>query len=196
MTRLSGIAGAAAVALGAWLGATACRDGTAPAGYVPDSSDRFAADWAGPVPFRVDYVIAPQLLVPGDPGFPVRCPTGPNQVATVATGEGTATHLGHVSEAESNCVDFATLTLTQGEFTLTGADGDRVEGVFEGSASFDPPPPSADLACTWAVTGGTGRFTGASGAGVCVDSHQLGDGRSRIRFDGWIRLSASSRARR
>lgn len=188
MTRL-GIAGMAAAALGLSLGATACRDATSPTTSAPAVARSLAAV-PGRLPFRVDYVISPQLLLPGDDGFPERCPTGQGEVATIATGEGVATYLGQVTEAESNCVDFATLTLTQGEFMLTGANGDQVEGEFEGSASSNPPPPNADLSCTWTITGGTGRFAGATGAGVCVDSHQLGDGRSRIRFDGWIDFGA------
>jgi len=94
---------------------------------------------------------------------------------------------------ESDCVNFAVLSLTLGEFTFRAANGDRVRGEFEGSASSDPPPPGADLSCTWRITGGTGRFARATGAGRCVDSRQLGDGRSRIVFEGWIRYGAADR---
>ena len=149
-----------------------------------------------PVPFRVTYTIVPELLLPGDVGYPARCPTGPTDVAARASGEGQGTHLGSFTETETNCIDVATLTLSLGEFTLTAANGDRVWGTFEGSASTDPPPPNAILSCTWTIDGGTGRFVGASGAGDCVDSYQLGDGRSVIGFDGWIRYDASQRSAR
>lgn len=137
-------------------------------------------------PFRATFVITPQLLLPGDPAYPARCPTGLTNAATTAAGEGHGTHLGRLTETESNCIDFATLTLTLGEFTITAANGDQLSGEFEGSASSDPPPPNANLSCTWKITGGTGRFVGARGAGDCVDSRQLGDGRSLIAFEGWI----------
>jgi hypothetical protein len=138
------------------------------------------------VHFLAMFVITPRLLLPGDPEYPPRCPTGPGNAAAPATGEGIGTHLGVLSETESTCVDFTTLTLSLGEFTLRGANGDEVWGEYEGSASADPPPPNANLFCTWKITGGTGRFADAVGAGDCGESHQLGDGRSLITFDGWI----------
>ncbi len=174
--------------------ATACQDG-GPVGPSPvAAADAVMAANAGrPVPFRAEYIITPVLLVPGEYGYPNRCATGPANAATRATGEGHATHLGQITETESNCVDFSTLLLTLGEFTFTSANGDRVWGEFEGSASADPAPPNADLSCTWRITGGTGRFAGARGDGECVDSQQLGDGRSLIRFEGRIRYAASAR---
>lgn len=153
-----------------------------------------ATEKAVTVPFRATYIIRAQLLLPGQPGYPARCPTGPTNAAGPAMGEGHATHLGRVMETENTCIDFATLQLTLGEFTFTAANGDQLSGTFEGSASFDPPPPNANLFCTWEITGGTGRFVGATGDGVCVDSRQLGDGRSLIGFDGWITYDASNRA--
>lgn len=147
-------------------------------------------------PFHADYIIEPRLVLPADADFPARCPTGPNQVASIAAGAGQAAHMGQVTETESNCIDFATLSLTQGQLTLTAASGDRVEADFEGSASLDPPPPNAEFACTWTVTGGTGRFDGATGTGACVGSRQLGDGRSHIVLDGWIRYEAANASRR
>lgn len=151
---------------------------------------------AKPVPFRATYIVAGPLLFPGDPAYPTRCPTGPTNAAGLGTGEGHATHLGRFTETESSCLDFATFALTLGEFTMTAANGDELWGEFEASASFDPPPPNANLSCTWELVGGTGRFVGATGAGVCVDSRQLGDGTSRIGFDGWIAYDASNRRSR
>jgi hypothetical protein len=145
-------------------------------------------------PFRATFVIVPTLLFPGDPGFPARCPTGPTNASGPAVGEGNGTHLGRFTETESTCIDFATLQLTLGEFAFTAANGDELWGTFEGSASADPPPPNAELECTFEFVGGTGRFVGATGAGDCVDSRQLGDGRSRINFDGWIAYDASNRS--
>ncbi|MEN8145340.1 MAG: hypothetical protein ABFS14_10360 [Gemmatimonadota bacterium] len=145
-----------------------------------------------PLPFRATYTIAADLLFPGDPAYPARCPTGPTNAAGPASGEGYATHLGYITETENACIDFATLSLTLGEFTLTAANGDEVWGEFEASASFDPPPPNANFTCSWQIVGGTGRFVGATGAGDCPGSHQLGDGTSLIIFEGWIRYDASN----
>lgn len=177
------------------MGALACRTEPLPTG-VRVQAGGVALAAAASVPFRVTYVITPQLLVPGDDGYPARCPTGQTNAAAPATGEGYGVSLGHVTESESSCVDFATLALTLGEFTFTAANGDQVWGEFEGSASFDPPPPNANLDCTWKITGGTGRFVDATGAGNCVNSRQLGNGTSLIEFVGSIAYNASNRADR
>jgi hypothetical protein len=202
MTTTRRVQAIGALALAGALGAAACRNTVSPTVDVPAGDEIAAASRDGRrsdrrrdqasmdvhrVPFHVTYVITNQLLAPGDAEYPDRCPTGAPNAATTAAGEGEGTHLGRLSETESTCIDFATLALTQGQFTLRAANGDLVQGEFEGSASFDPPPPNALLSCTWTIDGGTGRFAGATGAGVCVDSYQLGDGRSHIGFEGWIR---------
>ncbi|MEJ2240423.1 MAG: hypothetical protein P8X82_19200 [Gemmatimonadales bacterium] len=146
-----------------------------------------------PVPFRATFIITPTLLLPGDAGYPARCPTGPTNAAASATGQGHGLHLGRLNETESDCIDFATLSLTLGEITITAANGDQIWAEFEGSGSFDPPPPNANLFCTWSIVGGTGRFVGATGAGDCADSRQLGNGTSLIILDGWIAYDASNR---
>ena len=173
------------------LSATACQEATAPSHGATAVVDPVVPIAIATLPFAATYTITPGLLFPGDAGYPARCPTGPTNAASPATGQGHATHLGTVTETESSCIDFATLALTLGEFAFTGPDGDKIFGTFEGSASFDPPPPNADLFCTWEITGGTGRFEGATGAGNCVDSHQLGNGQSLIKFSGWISYDAS-----
>lgn len=176
------------------LAVASCTDESLPTDVLSEvRRPALAADAS--LPYRATFVITPELLFPGDAGYPARCPTGPTNASAPATGEGHGTHLGHFTETESTCIDFATLSLTLGEFTFTAANGDQLWGEFEGSASFDPPPPNANLFCTWEITGGTGRFVGAAGAGDCVDSRQLGDGTSLIVFEGWITYVASRRAR-
>ncbi|MGD8277236.1 MAG: hypothetical protein PVH00_04385 [Gemmatimonadota bacterium] len=187
--RVEKLSGYVAVALVVVLAACGGADS---GGSGPLGVDAVMASMpGGPVPFRAVFTITSQVVPPGAAGYPARCPTGPTNAAAVATGAGQATHLGRIMETESDCIDFATLLLTQGEMTLTSANGDRVWAEFEGSASRDPPPPNANLACTWRIIGGSGRFTGARGAGACVDSRQLGDGRSLIDLRGWIGYEAS-----
>jgi hypothetical protein len=78
---------------------------------------------------------------------------------------GTVTHFG-LSELRTRHIPlFDTGTLTEGEFTLVAANGDEITGTYEGTAAMDPDRPDVGHAsATFVVTGGTGRFKGASGS--------------------------------
>jgi hypothetical protein len=83
----------------------------------------------------------------------------PNQVNGTATGTGT--HLGQFTVAFPHTVNFATRVGT-GTYTFTAADGDTITASFQGQAQGAPPLVSIVEHAT--VTGGTGRFAGATGA--------------------------------
>lgn len=79
------------------------------------------------------------------------------------TGSGHSTQLGDYTSHYRECLDPATGAVTDGTFTLTAANGDKVFGTFSGQAvptdtsnvvKFDDPGE---------ITGGTGRFAGAGG---------------------------------
>jgi hypothetical protein len=80
-------------------------------------------------------------------------------VQTADSGSGVATHLGRFTLAASETVDFGTLAVTNGAFTLTGANGDTVSGNYSGHLL-----PSLDgYVVSGPITTGTGRFAGATG---------------------------------
>jgi hypothetical protein len=88
------------------------------------------------------------------------CATG--GIALDVTGTGHSTYLGRYDSHYRECFDPATGAVTNGSFTLTGAHGDTVFGSFGGQAV-----PNADSDVVYddpgVITGGTGRFAGASG---------------------------------
>jgi hypothetical protein len=88
------------------------------------------------------------------------CATG--GIALDVTGTGHSTYLGRYHSHYHECFDPATGAVTNGSFTLRGANGDTVFGTFGGQAV-----PNADSNVVYddpgVITGGTGRFAGASG---------------------------------
>jgi hypothetical protein len=89
-------------------------------------------------------------------------PDDPFVIAVVSTGTGKATHLGRYSMTSPHFSHFLT-GLAEGEQLFTAANGDRLTASFSGY--FTPNPAgflTADLEAT--ITGGTGRFAGATGS--------------------------------
>ena len=87
------------------------------------------------------------------------CDTG--GIALEVTGTGHATFIGTYAGRYRECFDPATGAVTNGTFTLTAANGDTVYGTYAGQAL----PSGANVLYDdpGVITGGTGRFAGASG---------------------------------
>jgi hypothetical protein len=75
---------------------------------------------------------------------------------------GTATLIGAYSFETQECFDNATLTFS-GSFTITAANGDRLSGAYAGHVTGFLDEVTAVSVFTATVTGGTGRFAGATG---------------------------------
>jgi hypothetical protein len=104
------------------------------------------------VPFRAEYDTELEAVV----NFPL--------ASVFATGEGQATHLGRmVTQSIEETVNLAT-----GEgvasYIFSTANGDEI--VIEFAFSAIPSGASFAVSGTWEITGGTGRFDGASGSGT------------------------------
>jgi hypothetical protein len=88
-------------------------------------------------------------------------PDDPFIIAVVSTGGGHATHLGRYTMTSPHLSSLLT-GFAEGEQNFTAANGDTVTAHFSGF--FTPTPDgflAADLRAT--ITGGTGRFDGATG---------------------------------
>lgn len=93
--------------------------------------------------------------------FPIFCFT--------ASGTGQASHMGRTLEQRTATFDLSLLRATgcspsPGAATLTAANGDRVMMSLAGTVCSTGPSTST-LSFVYVVTGGTGRFEGASGSG-------------------------------
>lgn len=102
-------------------------------------------------------------------------------------GTGTATHLGRYTVVSDIAVDPATLAGTE-RMTLTAANGDvlTAEAIVQGMPSGDGVTLNALISAT--ITGGTGRFAGATGSFVLRRVNLAPDRRSSGSFDGTIGL--------
>ncbi len=104
---------------------------------------------AGDLPFRgsltareIDTVVFPTLSADG-------------------TAEGTATHLGRYSATFNATVNVLDGTAT-GAYTFTAANGDQLFATFTG-LGVPAEDGTANITETLTITGGAGRFAGASG---------------------------------
>jgi hypothetical protein len=87
---------------------------------------------------------------------------GAGVFAVAVTDAGRATHLGRYAYHSNECFNAAT-GLFSGTFTMTAANGDTISGTYAGAVVAV----AGDLGFYEqenVITGGTGRFAGASGA--------------------------------
>jgi hypothetical protein len=116
-----------------------------------------------------------------DTGTPI-----PNtQFASVTVeAAGTATHLGRFAYTAQLTVNTAT-GVGSGTFVFTAANGDTVYGTINGQAAFTPPN-VLSIAETATVTGGTGRFAGATGGFDVARLKNTATGATVASFEGAI----------
>lgn len=104
--------------------------------------------------------------------FPVFNEDG--SVDNVEEATGLATHMGLVAwHSEEHAVPIpGGMLAVKGEFTLTAANGDKVFGCYETVGKIIEFP-MARFEGEFTITGGTGRFAGASGSGTIVGDGSL-----------------------
>lgn len=110
------------------------------------------------------------------------------------TGTGEASHLGRFSLSIPHDVNLLAVPAGgTGTFEFTAANGDTVFGTFDTSATPTEVPGVIDATEEMTITGGTGRFTNASGSFICkrlVDTVNLTFGGS---FRGTISSTGSGK---
>jgi hypothetical protein len=92
------------------------------------------------------------------------------------TGTGRASHLGQITWESDESVHLGPAPgqgAVQGEITLTAANGDQVFATYQTVADFDFVTNTVTARGRFEVTGGTGRFRGATGAGVIAAEGSL-----------------------
>jgi hypothetical protein len=103
----------------------------------------------------------------------------PNANVLTAVGEGQLTHLGQTSIEQTYVFDNFTGTFV-GTATLTAANGDELDCIFEGVET-----PDGTISGTFTLVGGTGRFRNATGGGAFTGIDYL-NGTFSIRLDGTV----------
>ena len=114
-------------------------------------------------------------------------PTGPTTLLSRSEGTGKATHLGRYTIVVDATIDLVARTSFL-QKTLTAANGDLLYVTATTQASPNPDGVTLSIVETVTITGGTGRFAGATGSYIvrCVVNQATGvsDGV----FDGAITL--------
>ena len=111
---------------------------------------------ADQVPFVAQFTSSvPSGTSPG-------CDAGMIPVALAGIGQ--ATHMGRFTESQTHCVNPTTFAFSAGRFLFTGANGDSVSGTYSGQLVVTTPTTAA-IYGVFVITGGTGRFAGATGGG-------------------------------
>jgi len=89
-------------------------------------------------------------------------PQSPNTVLVVASGKGTATRLGQFQMTSPHLTYLSTLQV-EGTQTFTAANGDLLFATVSGQFVPDAEG-NLDATLSGVITGGTGRFSGATGS--------------------------------
>ena len=122
---------------------------------------------------------------------------GPGRLKVDIQGSGQGTYVGQYSIVRQHCFNFATFTIEDGSFEQTAANGDKLWGTYSGYTagvlefSEDGSPVVILINSPWTITGGTGRFAGAEGAGIAVGVFNVVSESGNFDMDGWISYSAS-----
>ena len=117
-------------------------------------------------------------------------PLGGPMVAVEIEATGTATYLGRFTLEAPHIVNQATLTAV-GTYVLTAANGDTLTADLAGTARMVEPPNVIAITETATVTGGTGRFAGATGSIQVERVFNRATGVTTGTFEGWISLRGS-----
>jgi hypothetical protein len=100
-------------------------------------------------------------------------------------GEGTATYLGKYTEQVTAQINVVTRHLT-GAATFTAANGDTLTATVEGQSTLTTTPGVLSIVEFYTITGGTGRFAGATGTFTLESTVTQATGVSSGTFSGTI----------
>ena len=117
-------------------------------------------------------------------------PLGGPMVAVEISATGTATHLGRFTLRAPHVVNQATLTAV-GTYLITAANGDTITADLAGTAQMVEPPNVIAITETATVTGGTGRFAGATGSIQVTRMFNRATGVTTGTLEGWISPAGS-----
>lgn len=122
---------------------------------------------------------------------------GPGRLKVDIQGNGKGTHLGQYTIVRQHCFNLATFTFEDGYFEQTAANGDKLWGTYSGYTAGilefaeDGSPIVILINSPWTITGGTGRFADAEGAGDAVGIFNLVTESGNFDMDGWISYPAA-----
>jgi hypothetical protein len=117
---------------------------------------------------------------------------GPGKLKVEIVGSGQGAHFGQYTIVRQHCFDLATASFEGGYFEQTAANGDKFWGTYSGSTvdvlefAEDGSPVVIVIDSPWTITGGTGRFSNAEGAGTAIGIFNIVSKVGNFNMDGWI----------
>ena len=140
-----------------------------------------AVAFSGPadVPLKISLATHEQV------GYKPDCPSKFGGTTT-ATGKGS--HLGKVSLVATDCIIPMENHFTfEGKFELTASNGDKLTGKYSGSfIPLDTPPIYSLSDAVFQITGGTGRFSKATGSAELQGTQNIQTGNGKMEVNGTI----------
>lgn len=149
--------------------------------------------------FLLSALIFPAVALAGPTNVPLKLrlttqeqvgftPDCPSKFGGVLTGTGNATHMGKVSLQARDCITPMENHFTfKGTFELTAANRDKLTGNYSGSFMPVNGGPTYSLAdAVLQITGGTGRFSKATGSAELEGTQNLETGKGKMEADGTI----------
>ncbi|SCY03764.1 hypothetical protein SAMN05216420_10283 [Nitrosospira sp. Nl5] len=137
--------------------------------------------WSDPknVPLKVSLVTQEQV------GY---TPTCPSKFGGTLTGTGKSTHMGKVTLLANDCITPMENGFTfKGTFELTAANGDKLTGGYSGTFTPINSGPTYSLSdAELQITGGTGRFSKASGSAELEGTQNTLTGKGKMEANGTI----------
>lgn len=128
-------------------------------------------------------------------GPPTGCPAGAGWRYT-STGTGVFSHLGEVSFVVTHCSFPATSSFGPGTLSVRAANGDTLtlsdQGTFVVNFDSQGNPVSSDITMELTVTGGTGRFAGATGSATGTGRSDIAANVTTVQLAGKIVYDASN----
>ena len=112
-------------------------------------------------------------------------PISPQFLSSVLKGTGNATHLGSFTVIKMDFVNLVT-SIDLGSLAFTAANGDILTADFTGQASPTVTPGVLSVVETAFISGGTGRFAGATGSFIITRSFDLATNLTAGSFEGTI----------
>jgi hypothetical protein len=107
---------------------------------------------------------------------------------------GPVAHLGHTTVMAEHCSQAGPATYGDGTIVFVSANGDELRGTYHSGTFGMLSATVVWFQDTIVLSGGTGRFTNATGGGSEVGTFDLATGVIELELDGWISYDASDRS--
>jgi hypothetical protein len=156
------------------------------------SPARFALTLIAMVALAGNAFAAEKVKFSGDFDGTVTRSGAPPIVSVNVSADGSATQLGNFTLSIPHSVNLGTRTAS-GEYLFVAANGDTLTATFTGTSTPTEDPTVLYIEETATITGGTGRFAGATGSFTSERLYDTVEGTTIGSFEGTISTPGASK---